>query len=218
MGGPIEGGRHASPRTVAPLFDRGQAGPAGTVVQVESLQVAGDGNNVGTGLLVGVGLGVEDAAGGISIAPVYGDVGSADGQPYGLVVFGGGPGGDKGVVGDIEKVDILYGGNLDDAVVGAAKEVGPGGGDVDRVDGAGGDVLAGLESEGCSVGHLKEVGVGTGDAVDGVVAGQHRILCHDVADRPFVVGDGQVDQADVPEPQVLIEGRSGVEHPCHISD
>ena len=216
MGGPIEGGRHANPRTVAPLFDRGQTGPAGTVVQVESLQVAGDDNSVGVGLLVGVGPGAVDTAGDVAIAPVYGDAGSADGQPYGLVGFGGGPDGDEGVVGDIKKwVNVLYSGNLDNPVAAAAKEVGPGSGDVDRVDGADGDVLARLESEGCSVGHLKEVGVGTGDAVDGVVAGQHRVLRHDVADRPFVVGDGQIDQGNVPRPQVLVEGGGIVEHVAH---
>ena len=95
MGGSIESGRHASPRTVAPLFDRGQAGPAGTVVQVESLQVAGDTNSVGARLLVGVSLGTGDNAGDVAIAPVDGDSGSADGQPYGLVGGGGGPGGDE---------------------------------------------------------------------------------------------------------------------------
>ena len=106
-----------------------------------------------------------------------------------------------------ERVDGLGGGDLDDTVVAAAaEEVGSGGGDVDLVGGAEGDVLAGLEPEGGAVDHLEEVGVGAGDVVGGVVAGQHLVLRRDVGDRPFLVGDGQVVQGDVPGPQVLVEG------------
>ena len=219
VGCTVEGALHADPRAVAPLFDRGQAGPADTIVQVESLQVAGDDDGVCARLLVGVGLWAGDTAGGGAIAPVNGHAGSADGQLYCLVGPGGGPSGDKGVVGDIKKwVNVLYSGNLNNPVVATANEVGSGGGDVDRVDGAEGDVLAGLESEGCFVDHLKEVGVGAGDAVDWVVVSQHQVLRHDVADRPFIVGDGQIDQGDIPGPQVLVEGVGASEHPDYVGD
>ena len=110
---------------------------------------------------------------------------------------------------------MLDGGNLDDSVVVAAtKEGGPGGGDIDLVGGAKGDVLAGLELKGRAVDHLEEVGMGAGDAVGGVVAGQHLVLRRDAADRPLVVGDGQVAQGDVPGPQILVEG-VGREHVDH---
>ena len=168
---------------------------------MEPLETTGDYDGMGAGLLVGVGLGVGDTVDGAAVAPVDGNVGSADGQQYSLVWGAGDPSGNEGVVGDIEKgVDVLCSGNLDDSVVGAAKEVRPGGGDVDRVNGTEGDVLAGLEPEGCTVSHLEEVSMGAGDAVGGAVADQYRVLRHDVVDRPFVVGDGQVDQADVPGP------------------
>ena len=58
--------------------------------------------------------------------------------------------------------------------------------------------------------------MGAGDAVDWVVVSQRRVLRHDIVDRPFVVGDGQIDQDDVPGPQVLVKGGGAREHPGHV--
>ena len=163
-----------------------------------------------------MGLGAGDAAGCVAVAPVDGDAGSADREPYGLVVVGGGPSSDKGVVGGVkEGVDGLGSSDLDDLVVAAAEEVESSSSDVDLVGGAGGDALAGLEPEGRAVDHLEEVCVCAGDTVGGVVTGKYMVLRCDVADRSPIVGDGQVVQGDVPGPQVLIEHVGSVEHPRH---
>ena len=54
-------------------------GPVGAIVQVEPLEAAGDDDGICAGLRVGVGLWTRNIAGGVAVAPVDGDAGSADG-------------------------------------------------------------------------------------------------------------------------------------------
>ena len=98
------------------------------------------------------------------------------------------------MVGDIKEwIDVLYSGNLDDFMMtAAAKEVGPGCGDADRVDGADGDVLAGLEPEGRTVNYFKEVYVGAGDAVGDSVVGQCCALRRHTTDSSHVAGNDRI--------------------------